>query len=87
MKEYVENKTKEIVQKFNEIVEANLETFMSLNKITIEDLQKNGTMENHLATRFGEDSSYKQFNYREKEVFRTIITVIGAGVEIETIWK
>ena len=86
MKEYMENKTKEIVQEFNEIVEENLNTFMCLNKISVEDFQKNGVIENHLAEYIG-DSSYKQINYCGKEIFKTTITVTGIDVKIETIWN
>lgn len=86
MREYVENKTKEIVQKFNEIVEANLDAFMFLNKISVEDFQKNGVIKNYLAAYIG-DSSYKQISYMGKEIFKTTITVTGIDVKIETIWN
>lgn len=80
-----QKKTNDALDRFNDKVDANLDAFMSLNKITVEDFQKNGVVKNYFASFFG-DSSYKRIDYCGKEIFRVTITVTGKEIKIDTIW-
>jgi hypothetical protein len=73
------------LEKFNNMVDSNLDTFMSLNKITVEDFQKNGLVKNHFASYFG-DKTYKQICYHGKEIFKVTAIIDGKNIKIETTW-